>query len=116
VRKDILNSVKFLNAHGIIIIHDCLPKKIWNQIVPQIYGHWNGDVWKAIVESRTLKNVDTYTCIADHGLAIIINRSNKNILRLETANFKGLKFSDYYKRHKEFMNIINHDQINKIIF
>ena len=27
VRKDILNSVKFLNAHGIIIIHDCLPKK-----------------------------------------------------------------------------------------
>ena len=32
VRKDILNSVKFLNTHGIIIIHDCLPKKIWNQI------------------------------------------------------------------------------------
>ena len=81
-----------------------------------MYGHWNGDVWKAIVESRTFKNVDTYTCIADHGLAIIINRPNKNILSLKNENFKELKFSDYYKRHKEFMNTINHKQVNKIIF
>ena len=39
--------------------HYCLPSKIWNQIVPQIYGHWNGDVWKAIVEARTMKDIDT---------------------------------------------------------
>ena len=37
-----------------------------------MYGHWNGDVWKAIVESRTYEDVDTYTCVADHGLGIII--------------------------------------------
>ena len=70
-RQDILNSVKFLKTDGIIILHDCLPNKIWNQIVPQIYGHWNGDVWKAIVEARTLNDLDTYTCIADNGLGII---------------------------------------------
>ena len=37
--KDIDNSIKFLNKNGIILIHDCLPKKIWNQIVPRMYGH-----------------------------------------------------------------------------
>ena len=53
--KDINNSLNFINDNGLIIIHDCLPKKIWNQIVPRMYGHWNGDVWKAIVSQEQMK-------------------------------------------------------------
>ena len=113
--KDINNAVNFINDNGLIIIHDCLPRKIWNQIVPRMYGHWNGDVWKAIVETRTLKNIDTYTCVADHGLGIIINRPNKNILSLEVKDFKKMKFSDYYNKHKKFMNIISHKKIKEVI-
>ena len=116
VKKDIENSLNALNPKGIILIHDCLPKKIWNQIVPRMYGHWNGDVWKAIVETRTLTNVDTYTCIADHGLGIILNRPNKNLLKLDIKDFKNIKFSTYYNKHKEFMNTINHNQIKEVIF
>ena len=108
--KDINNSLKILNKDGVIIIHDCLPKKIWNQIVPRIYGHWNGDVWKAIVHSRTYSSADTYTCIADHGLGIIFKRKNRNQLDLK-KNFKDLKFSDYYENHKEFMNLISHEEL-----
>ena len=114
-RKDILNSLKFLNDGGIFILHDCLPLKIWNQIVPQIYGHWNGDVWKAIVETRTMKDVDTYTCKADHGLGIILKRTNKNLLKLEMKDFKKLKFRDYYNNHEKFMNLIEVEDLNKII-
>ena len=109
--KDINNSLEHLNSNGIIIIHDCLPKKIWNQIVPRMYGHWNGDVWKAIVESRTLSDIDTYTCVADHGLGVIFKRKNRNLLNLKTNNFKKLKFSEYYKNHKEFMNPISHKKL-----
>ena len=108
--KDIDNSLKILNKDGVIIIHDCLPKKIWNQIVPRIYGHWNGDVWKAIVHSRTYSSADTYTCIADHGLGIIFKRKNRNQLDLK-KNFKDLKFSDYYENHSEFMNLISHEEL-----
>ena len=115
VRKDILNSINFLNSNGIILLHDCLPSKIWNQIVPQIYGHWNGDVWKAVVESRTKPNLDTYTCVADHGLGIILKRKNKNILNLKIKNFKKLKFKDYYLNHKEYMNLITVSDIDKVI-
>ena len=114
-REDILNSIKFLSPNGIIIIHDCLPLKIWNQIVPKIYGHWNGDVWKAIVESRTMKNIDTYTCKADHGLGIILKRPNRNLLKINTDNFKKLKFKDYYNNHKNFMNIIEVESIDQLL-
>ena len=109
--KDINNSLEHLNSNGIIIIHDCLPKKIWNQIVPRMYGHWNGDVWKAIVESRTLSDIDTYTCVADHGLGVIFKRKNRNLLNLKINNFEKLKFSEYYKNHKEFMNPISHKKL-----
>ena len=115
VREDIFNSIKFLNPNGIIIIHDCLPLKIWNQIVPKMYGHWNGDVWKAIVEARTLRDVDTYTCKADHGLGIIFKRANRNLLSLNITNFKKLKFKDYYIKHKNFMNIIEAGDIDKLL-
>jgi len=115
VREDIQNSIKFLNPNGIIIIHDCMPLKIWNQIVPKMYGHWNGDVWKAIVEARTMKYIDTYTCKADHGLGIIFKRENRNLLSLNITNFKKLKFKDYYINHKKFMNIIDADDIDKIL-
>ena len=114
VRKDILNSIKFLRTNGTIIIHDCLPSKIWNQVVPKIYGHWNGDVWKAIVEARTMPNIDTYTCKADHGLGIIFKRQNQNLLNIKTKNFKKLRFKDYYNHHNHFMNIIEAKDIGNL--
>ncbi len=115
VLRDIKNSVKFLNDNGIIIVHDCLPSKIWHQTIPQTHSSWNGDVWKAIVECRTLENLDTYTCIADHGLGIILNRNNRNRLKLEIKNFKELKFKDYYENHKEFMNTISETDLFNLI-
>ena len=112
--KDINNSLKFINNKGIIIIHDCLQKKIWNQIVPRMYGHWNGDVWKAIVHARTYEYADTYTLKADHGLGIIFKRKNKNLLKLNSINYKNLKFADYFNNHEKFMNIIDMKNIEKI--
>ena len=111
VLRDIKNSVKFLNKDGIIVVHDCLPSKIWHQTIPQTHSSWNGDVWKAIVECRTFDYLDTYTCIADHGLGIIFNRKNKNRLDLELKNFKELKFRDYYENYQSYMNVINHNEI-----
>ena len=35
VKKDILNSIKFLNDKGIILVHDCLPSSMAKQAVPR---------------------------------------------------------------------------------
>ncbi len=113
VKKDILNSLNFLNKDGILLLHDCLPQKIRDQMIPRSHEHWNGDVWKAIVECRTLQNIDTYTCIADQGIGVIFKRTNQNILSLSKVNFKSIKFKDYYLNNKEYMNLIEVDDLLK---
>jgi len=115
VKKDIINASKLLNKNGIIVVHDCLPSKARDQMVPRSHEKWNGDVWKAIVELRTKENFDTYVCLADEGLGLIFNRKNKNKLDLNLNNYKNLKFSDYYKNYKKFMNIVSYQEVFKIL-
>ena len=114
VNKDIKNSLKTLNDGGVILLHDCLPKSYFHQALPRSRMSWNGDVWKNIVESRTNSEIDTYTCFADQGIAIIFNRPNRNKLFISINNFKKLKFRDFYYNYKEYLNIINSEEINKI--
>ena len=115
VKKDIYSSLKVLTKNGVILIHDCLPSKIWHQTVPQTHSSWNGDVWKAIVECRTDMNIDTYTCVADHGIGVVFRRKNLNPLEIKISNFHELKFIDYYKNHNEFMNLITINQLYELV-
>ena len=113
VMRDIKNSLKFLNKDGVILLHDCLPRTIWNQITPRINSDWNGDVWKSIVHVRTLENVDTYTFIADRGIGIIFPRKNRNKLSIKNnTDFKKLRFKDYFENHNNYMNPIDFDKNN----
>jgi hypothetical protein len=115
VIKDIFNSIKVLKENGIILVHDCLPRKLWYQTPTRMSDTWNGDVWKAIVECRTLENIDTYTCLADEGIGVIKVQKNNNPLNLNLSNFKNLKYKDYYTNRESLMNIISVEKlINQI--
>ncbi len=110
VMRDIENSLEYLNPDGVILLHDCLPGSIWNQITPRINTAWNGDVWKSIVHCRTKPQIDTYTLIADRGIGIIFPKKNNNQLVLDpNLDFKKLKYKDYYDNHSKFMNLISSD-------
>jgi hypothetical protein len=112
VKKDILNSVKFLNTNGIILVHDCLPDTMSKQAVPRYKMQWNGDVWKAIVDLRQDPDLDIYTCEMDQGIGIIKKNNNTSILKLSTPIDK-LKFKDYYHNYKEYMRVINLGEFKK---
>ena len=71
VIKDIDNAIDILNDNGHILVHDCLPRTIAHQAIPRYRGSWNGDVWKAIVDLRTRKNLEVFTCEIDFGVGII---------------------------------------------
>ena len=115
VIKDIFNSIKVLKENGIILVHDCLPRKLWYQTPTRMSNTWNGDVWKAIVECRTLENIDTYTCLADEGIGVIKLQKNNNPLNLKLSNFKNLKYKEYYTNRESLMNIISVEKlINQI--
>ena len=106
VKKDILNSLKFLNKDGLILVHDCLPESMSKQAVPRYRMLWNGDVWKAIVDLRQDKNIDIHTCEMDEGIGIIQNKKNTKILQIR-KKINELKFKDFYKNYKEYMRIIS---------
>ena len=114
VKQDIINSLEVLNNNGVILIHDCLPEKIWEQNVPRMNGAWSGDVWKVIPFFRSKSNIDVYTCVADRGIGIIFKRHNKNILKLE-QDTKKLKFEDYYYNYKSYMNLVSSEELENII-
>jgi hypothetical protein len=115
VIKDIDNAIDILNDNGHILVHDCLPRTIAHQAIPRYRGSWNGDVWKAIVDLRTRKNLEVFTCEIDFGVGIIQKKNNSKILELKINNFKNLKFKDYFHRNKEFMNVISYNETLKKI-
>jgi hypothetical protein len=115
VKKDILNSINCLNENGIIILHDCLPQTISAQAVPRYRYLWNGDVWKAVVEVRTWEHVNTVTVLIDQGVSIIKKNKNTDVLKIKIQNYNNLKFEDFYINHKEYMRIINYNDLDKYI-
>ena len=88
VKRDILNSLKFLNNDGIILVHDCLPDSLSKQAVPRYKMSWNGDVWKAIVDLRQDGNLEIYTLKIDQGIGVIKKLKNTNILTLKKKPIK----------------------------
>ena len=115
VKKDINNSLKYVNDNGIILVHDCLPESIFEQAVPRSKRRFKGDTWKAIVEMRTRKNIDTYTCVVDEGLGVILKRENHNLLNININDFKKLSFKDYYYNNLFYMNLISVKDLFKLI-
>jgi SAM-dependent methyltransferase len=115
VLKDIKNSLKILNQNGFILIHDCLPRSIAHQAIPRYRGSWNGDVWKSIVEMRTLDNIETYTCQIDFGVGVIKNIKNSDILKINLNDFSKLKFKDYYHNYKKYMRVVDYENLLDII-
>ena len=115
VRKDIKNSLNFLNEGGVILLHDCLPNNYYDQAIPRCQWTWNGDVWKAIVECRTNKDIDVYTCYADFGIGVIFKRPNQNLLEYPKKNYSNLNFEEYFYNHKKLMNIINYEDLINLV-
>ncbi len=115
VKKDIKNAINFLNSGGVILLHDCLPNNYYAQAIPRCQYNWNGDVWKAIVECRIQENLDTYTCNADNGIGVILNRKNRNLLNIAIKDFSKIKFNQYFINYKKFMNLIEYEELTKVI-
>ncbi len=106
VKRDILNSVKFLKKDGIILVHDCMPDSLSKQAVPRYKILWNGNVWKAIVDLRQHIELDIHTCEMDHGIGIIKKNKNSSILKLNKT-VEDLKFKDYFYNYKEYLRVIS---------
>ena len=115
VKKDIINSLEYLNDGGVIFVHDCLPRSYFEQAVPISQHVWTGDVWKSIVEFRGYNYLDICVGKLDMGLGIILKRKNSNKLSISIKNFKNLKYKEFFKNYENYLNLIHYTKIIKFI-
>lgn len=112
--RDILNSLKYLSDHGVIIVHDCNPLSKEATCSFKEYeqrgftGTWNGDVWKSIYylqENR--KDLEVFVADTDHGLGIISKRNNQPIVEPHQSvkEIKSMPYEDLDKNRNAFLNL-----------
>jgi hypothetical protein len=73
VRRDVINSLKFLRqGGGWIALHDMLPRNWIEHHVPIVsYNSWTGDVWKVAFELIETEGIEFKILKIDHGVGII---------------------------------------------
>lgn len=80
VEKDIRNSLQCLATKGMVVVHDCLPRRERHQLRGAQHGDWTGDVWKAMVRIRQDAKLDSVVVDADWGFGVILPRTNSSRL------------------------------------
>ncbi len=123
--NDVLNSLKYLNENGIIIMHDCLPPSKaaasptksfpTPEEIEQIKGWtgaWCGDVWKSIVYLRETMHKELDVCVidTDFGLGIIrpkkgFNREKIEINEQVFSKIDALTYDDLLKNTASMLNL-----------
>ena len=86
--KDVINSIKFLNKDGIIILHDMLPRSKTEET-----QEYSGDVWKVAVDLSKSKNIEFIIANVDQGVGLLKTTEETRYIREE--NIETKKFEDY---------------------
>ena len=123
--KDVLNSLKYLNDDGTIILHDCFPPHEAAGIVAENEedarekgknlvewtGEWCGDTWKAIAYliKKYPENLKVLVLNVDYGLGVIkIVGDNKLDLKIDDKLFSEINtlgIEDLYKAPEKIINL-----------
>lgn len=128
VVTDIENSLKYLNKGGVILVHDCNPltanaavraytsEEVAAMNLPGYDYIWNGDVFKAITKLRsTRKDLDIIVINTDHGVGVIRQGVNSNILPLNAEQADNLSYEELDKNRREYLNLKDADYFKTFI-
>ena len=113
-RKDVINSIKFLNLGGYIFIHDLVPRSWLEENVPRLQTMWTGDTWKVSHELNKTKGIKFNVIFADHGIGVIKKIDNNVKYFDDYKNLIDLRFTDFLKKINE-LNFVNYKDAFKII-
>lgn len=123
--RDVINSLKFLNPNGFLVLHDCNPKgaaqaypiqNSYNEVIEVLRnegiegwtGEWNGDVWKTIVHLRAFHpELNVRTIDADQGLGVISFGQNENLLQVGKDQLDNAGFELLENNRIEFLGLIS---------
>ena len=117
--RDCLNSLRYLNSGGLILLHDCLPTSELEARVADNFEdatklntgmarnyNWVGDVWKAILRLRT-EHMHLMTCVlhCDHGIGLVYRAQNECGLSLTMAQIDAMTYADLASDAKRLLGL-----------
>ncbi len=109
--RDVLNTLKFLNDNGIIIMHDVNPISKRSAQFGRL-----GDTWKTIIHLRSKHNdLKIFVLECETGIGIITKGKPKNTLKLDPSEIKKLTYEDLRRNRKEYLNLRDSDYFFKFL-
>jgi hypothetical protein len=109
--RDVENTLKYLTEDGVIVMHDCNPQKkehagTYEEWRKKGSGHWNGDVWKAIVHLRSYHDdINVFVLDCDHGLGIITKSKQEKKLSFTEKEIHAFTYEDFDAHRNEWLNL-----------
>jgi hypothetical protein len=112
VLRDTLNTLKYLDDNGVIILHDCNPLTADAEVSYAEWkkrgfaAEWNGDVWKIIVYLRSLvDDINVFTLDTDQGLGIITKGLGRVKLNFTEEQIRQMTFKDIDSNREQWLNL-----------
>ncbi len=104
--RDVKNCLRYLNANGVIVMHDCNPATEEMQIVPRMQAVWTGDVWKAVAHMRqSMNDINIFVLNCDYGLGIITKGKPENMLDCSAEELENLSYEDLKNNREKLLNL-----------
>lgn len=115
VIKDITNSLKHSIDNGVIAMHDCNPPtKAHAQVPRNGQREWNGDTYKAFLQSRIDNPQHKHFVVNDDwGVGVILkNQGDFSISKDELQ--QGIDSWDYFDQNRDkLLNLITPDEFKE---
>lgn len=112
VLRDVEHTLRYLSKGGAIVLHNCNPATAdaavsfeqWEE--RGFTGNWNGDVWRAIVHLRSLReDVQVFVLDTDQGLGIITYGKPEKRLPFSTRDVRALTYEGLEANRAEWLNL-----------
>lgn len=122
--QDVENTLRFLRDDGVIFVHDCNPARAsigcpaasygdfltqnrWRRLVGRVFFlPWSGDVWKAIVYLRSVRDdLRVVVLDCDRGVGVIRRGSPQSRLSHSHAEIEALNYEDLAADRERLLNL-----------
>lgn len=116
--RDTLNTLAYLRPKGVIVLHDCNPSteimatpatnidEMIARTSPGWNGSWSGDVWKVIVNLRSLHgDVNAFVLDCDFGVGVVTRGRPRTKLPYSEREIQEMDYNFLAAQRKKLLDL-----------
>jgi hypothetical protein len=120
VYVDVINSIKYLNQGGFIVMHDCNPPTEYHIRSYEDYlrtrGQWNGTVFNGFIKlKQELKDWNCFVIDEDFGCGVLTQQKlGKDFMPLETVG-NNITWDYFEKYRNTLLDLISYEDFLNVL-